>query len=81
MEIWQHWTEVGDYNFKNQLLETIKFCLVKIEGHFWLVYFVFSLILMGIQGFVLVFPPISQQLQATWLGLVQLFYLPFLDPW
>ena len=29
----------------------------------------------------LVFPPISQLLQAVWSGIVQLFYLPFLDPY
>ena len=29
MKIWQHWTEVGDQSFKNEVLESINFFAVK----------------------------------------------------
>ena len=70
MEIWQHWIEVGDQNFKKQVLESLNLFLVKSGGYFWLIYFVFSFVLAEIQNLILVFLPISQLLQATWSGLV-----------
>ena len=70
MEIWHHWTWRRGPTFQKPSIRKYHFFLVKLGGYFWLVYFVFSLVLVGIQGLVLVFPPISQLLQATWSGLI-----------
>ena len=58
-----------------------QFFLVKLGGYFWLVYFVFSLVLVGIQGLILVFLPISQLLQLTESSLAVLltFFRSFIE--
>ena len=75
IEIWQHWTEVGDWNIKK--LESISFFVVNPAGRFWLNNFAFSLVLAGMQDFILHFPQISLKALATWSGLVYLCVLPF----
>ena len=61
--------DVGDQHFRNQVLENIIF-FGQARRLFLTCLFCFLLGFGGIQGLVLVFPPISQLLQATWSGLI-----------
>ena len=54
---------------------------LKPAGSLWFVYFVFSLVFAGMEDLILVFPPISQLLQATNNFIFSCFTYLSLEPW